>query len=201
MKDMSKKTPACILKFWFGEAEDDAAVNAEKAPLWWGKNPQQDAQITAEFADSLRAAAAGELDEWVDSAQSCLALIIALDQFPRVIYRDTPEAFGCDAKAREICEQGLAKGLDRELRDIERIFFYLPLEHSEALADQDHSIRRYEELAGSAIAELFQVTLDFAHAHRDIIMKFGRFPHRNAILGRESTVEELEFLSQPGSSF
>jgi uncharacterized protein (DUF924 family) len=198
------QTTDAILQFWFGDEADDLAVNRAKAALWWGKSPEQDAQITDRFADTLAAAAAGQLDAWANSARACLALIITLDQFPRVIHRNSPDAFACDAHARALTVAGLARGFDRELRHIERVFFYLPLEHSEQLADQDASVARYQALADSAPPahkQLFTNTLDFAHRHRDIIVRFGRFPHRNAILQRQSTPEEIDFLTQAGSSF
>jgi len=131
-------------------------------------------------------------------------LILLLDQLPRAIHRDTPEAFAQDAAARILVEQGLESGADGLLRPIERLFFYLPLEHSEDLEDQDRSVELFRELAesvpdGQRLA--FTNFVDYAQKHRDVVASFGRFPHRNRILGRESTAEEIAFLEQPGSSF
>jgi uncharacterized protein (DUF924 family) len=201
---MAIKTPDDIRQLWFGSEQDDLAVNQSQAPLWWSKNAEQDAYIAREFADTLAAARAGELDAWAQSPGDCLALILVLDQFPRVIHRDTPDAFSSDPLARRHCLAGLAAAQDQSLRPIERIFFYLPLEHSEDLSQQDESISRYQALANSAKPahrELFGNTLIFAEKHREFIARFGRFPHRNAILGRESTPAEPAFLQEPGSSF
>lgn len=197
---MAIKTPDDIRQLWFGSKQDDLAVNQGQAPLWWSKNAEQDGQ----FADTLPAARSGELDAWAQSPGDCLALILVLDQFPRVIHRDTPDSFACDPIARRHCLAGLAAAHDQSLRPIERIFFYLPLEHSKDLAHQGESTSRYQALANSATPahrQLFGNTLIFAEKHRDIIARLGRFPHRNAILGRESTPAEPAFLQEPGSSF
>ena len=131
-------------------------------------------------------------------------MIILADQFSRNMYRDTPRAFFSDPKARTWCKAGLENGADRTLRPIERIFFYLPMEHSESLDDQVRSVALCKELAESvpdAHRELFDGYLNYAVRHCEIVERFGRFPHRNAILGRESTDEEIAFLAKPGSSF
>ena len=133
-----------------------------------------------------------------------MALILLLDQMPRVIHRGTPGAFAQDDKARRFADKGLASGADRLLRPIERVFFYLPFEHSEDAADQERSVELFQELAAEVPEEWkksFDFYLDFAVRHEAIIDRFGRFPHRNAILGRESTPEEIEFLKEPGSGF
>jgi uncharacterized protein (DUF924 family) len=133
-----------------------------------------------------------------------LALILLLDQLPRAIHRDTAAAFAQDAKARRVAGQGLDSGADRLLRPIERLFFYLPFEHSEVLDDQDRSVELFRELlleVPPSHRETFAGFVDYAVRHRDVIKQFGRFPHRNVILGRESTPEEKAFLEQPGSSF
>ena len=131
-------------------------------------------------------------------------MIILADQFSRNMYRDTPRAFENDALALSWCKGGLESGVDRELRPIERVFLYMPLEHSESVEDQHRSVTMFTELAQSVPAQqrkLFDGYIDYAVRHRDIVQRFGRFPHRNAILGRESTEEEVAFLQQPGSSF
>ncbi len=197
-------TPATILETWFPN-------DPEKAnKLWWGKDPALDAELSERFGATLEAAKRGELDEWAVTAQGRLALVILLDQLSRNIYRGTPEAFAADTKARVLVHQGLAVGDDKVLKPIERLFFYLPLEHSEELADQDRCVALCREVA-LAVAndpeadpgrvKQFESFVDYAIRHRDIIARFGRFPHRNAVLGRASTAEELEFLAQPGSSF
>jgi uncharacterized protein (DUF924 family) len=133
-----------------------------------------------------------------------LALILLLDQLPRAIHRATPAAFAQDSKARRVAGRGLESGADRLLRPIERLFIYLPFEHSEDIADQDRSVELFRELAASvpkAHLRTFAGFVDYAVRHREVIARFGRFPHRNLILGRESTPEEKAYLEQPGSSF
>ena len=193
-----------LLEIWFGDDPDDAAVSAAKAELWWGHSPATDEQLRERFGAAASAAAAGELDNWIGSSRGRLALILLLDQLPRAIHRDTPEAFAQDDAARKTAAQGLESGADQLLRPIERLFFYLPFEHSEDLEDQDRSVELFRELALSVPEEqrpTFAGFVDYAKRHREVIARFGRFPHRNRILGRESTAEEIAFLKQPGSSF
>lgn len=149
-------------------------------------------------------AAAHELDNWTQTPAGCLALILLTDQFPRNIYRDTPRAFAFDPLARAWCKEGLRNRMHESLRPIERVFFYLPLEHSESLDDQLHAVALFEELVTIVPQEqrnTFDGFVDYAHRHHEVIGRFGRFPHRNRILGRTSTEEELRFLEQKGSSF
>jgi uncharacterized protein (DUF924 family) len=196
--------PASILDFWFGTNKDDAALAAERAKLWWIKSDETDSVIRARFEEVARKAARGELDTWAESPQGRLALIILTDQFPRNMFRNTPEAFAFDALARAWCKEGLRNNVHLALRPIERVFFYLPLEHSESLDDQEQSVALFRELVdgvGNESREVFAGFLDYALRHREVIARFGRFPHRNRILGRESTVEEIAFLKEPGSSF
>ena len=193
-----------ILAFWFGDDPDDSATAAAKAELWWGHSPATDEVLQERFGSAASAAAAGVLDHWTGSPRGRLALILLLDQLPRAIRRDTPEAFAQDDAARKTAAQGLESGADRLLRPIERLFFYLPFEHSEDLEDQDRSVELFRELALSVPEEqrpTFAGFVDYANRHREVIDRFGRFPHRNRILGRESTAEEIAFLEQPGSSF
>lgn len=193
-----------ILNFWFGDEADDAAVAKQCATLWWKKNPAVDQQIRTRFALVLDAAAKGDFDRWLDDGRGYLAMIILADQFSRNMYRDTPRAFAYDGFSLRWCKAGMASGKDRMLRPIERVFFYLPMEHSESLDEQRRSVAVFKELAESvpsAHRELFEGYVNYAVRHREIIERFGRFPHRNVILGRESTLEEIEFLKGPGSSF
>jgi uncharacterized protein (DUF924 family) len=193
-----------ILAFWFGDEPDDATVAAGRAPLWWSGDPGTDAEIRRRFEPLVEAAGAGELDEWRSSIRGRLALVLLTDQFPRSIYRGTPAAFACDAIARSLCLESLADGSDCELRPIERVFLYLPFEHSESLADQDRAVELFRTLAAEVapgIRPTFEEYLDYALRHRTIIERFGRFPHRNAILARPSTPAEIAFLEEPGSSF
>ncbi|MBI3015983.1 MAG: DUF924 domain-containing protein [Candidatus Tectomicrobia bacterium] len=191
------------MRFWFGEAGDRERI-ADRIRFWFQGGEGVDRAIQTEFAGDVERAAAGRLDRWKESARGRLALIILLDQFSRNIYRDTPGAFANDAQARELCLEGLRTGVDRDLGTFERAFFYLPLEHSEDIALQERSVRCFQELldgVGPEWKETFSSFLDYAVRHRDVVKRFGRFPHRNEILGRASTPEETEFLRQPGSSF
>jgi len=197
-------TVQAVLEFWFGSNPDDAAVAKEKSTLWWSKNPQVDDEIRGRFEGLVAKAAAGELSDWEATPAGRLALILLTDQFPRNIYRDSPRAFAYDAKALAWCVDGIEQHVDRKLRPIERVFFYLPLEHAESLEHQDKSVKHFGELV-SIVDEpdkaVFKEYLDFAIRHRDIIARFGRFPHRNKILGRQFTAREIAFLNEPGSSF
>ncbi len=198
------ESPDTIREFWFGAEADDALVAQQRSALWWKKDARTDAHIRRRFEACVLAAARHELDAWSSSAAGCLALIILTDQFPRNMYRDTPQAFAFDALAQAWCKQGLRDGVHQALRPIERVFFYLPLEHAESLPDQERVVELFRQLATEADAgheAVFEGFLDFAQRHRDVIARFGRFPHRNRIIGRPSTAEELAFLKQPGSSF
>lgn len=198
------ETPDSVHDFWFGADPDDARVAERRAAVWWSKNAAIDAEMRLRFGGLVEAARAGGLDDWASTPRGLLALVLATDQFPRNVHRDTRWAFASDALARRWCRHALERGLDAACRPIERVFLYLPLEHSEDLADQHESVRRFSALAAAAeprLRTLFDGYLDYALRHRDIVARFGRFPHRNAILGRESTAAEREFLTQPGSSF
>lgn len=193
-----------VLKYWFGSNPDDSAVAAEKSKLWWKKNPQIDEEIRQRFQSHVDAAGRGELSHLASTARGRLALILLTDQFPRNIYRGTAQAFAYDPIALSNCLEALADGSDLRLRPIERAFIYLPLEHSESLEHQDRSVALFTDLANNATEAgkpTFLNYLDFAIRHREIIARFGRFPHRNEFLGRDSTPEEIEFLTQPGSKF
>jgi uncharacterized protein (DUF924 family) len=199
------ETPDTIREYWFGTALEDTAVTArERARLWWSKNPELDNEIRRRFENCVIKAGSGELDHWASNPQDRLALILLTDQFPRSIYRDSAKAFAFDTKALSLARDGVDLGFDNALRSLEKVFFYLPLEHSELLADQQQSVSLFQKLvdeAGPDQKPTFAEYFDFAMRHRDIISHFGRFPHRNEALGRISTPEELAFLQQPGSGF
>lgn len=197
-------TPAAVLEFWFGADRARALRDPARIRLWWRKDPATDADIRARFATGVAAALDERLHHWADEPDGLLALVLLADQFTRNIQRDTPAAFAGDPLALAWCRQGIARGDEALLSAAERAFLYMPLEHSERLADQDECVARFERLvAGSAPADRGALAgmLDYARRHRDVIARFGRFPHRNAILGRASTVEELAFLQTPGTSF
>lgn len=182
-----------VLDFWFGGT-------GQRRREWFVKNAEFDAEIAQRFGPLIEAALRGELAAWPnDGAAAALAQIVVLDQFTRNVFRSTPRAFGGDARALAAARAMVAAGQDQELPPLLRAFAYLPFEHAEDLAMQDESVRLFAALALQA-PELDDM-LDYAHRHRAVIARFGRFAHRNAILGRESSVEELAFLQQPGSSF
>jgi uncharacterized protein (DUF924 family) len=172
-----------VLHFWFDEHARD----------WFVKNPSFDEGVRTRFASLHADAAAGLLAHWADEARSCLALVIVLDQFPRNMYRGEARAFATDALARAAARVILAQGWNRQMAPSEQLFAYLPFEHSESLEDQ--------KLACDLMKDFDTDQLRYAIRHREIIERFGRFPHRNGILGRESTAAEIEFLKLPGSGF
>jgi uncharacterized protein (DUF924 family) len=181
-----------ILKFWFGEPPGAAR------PEWFRKDAAFDEEIRQRFGETHAAAAGGRLEHWRDGPEPMLALVVVLDQFSRNLYRNDARAFAQDAHALECARQAIARGDDRELLPVQRQFLYLPFEHSEDLADQERGLELMAPL--EAFAETRGV-LEWARRHRDIVARFGRFPHRNAALGRASTPEEIEFLRKPGSGF
>lgn len=188
-----------VLDFWFGSPGDPGYGSARKA--WFVKDDAFDARIRSRFLALHEAAATRRLEGWRASAPDCLALVVVLDQFSRNMFRGTPEAFACDSYALELAEHAVGARLDAVVPPVHRMFFYLPFEHSESLLDQERSVALFAALRREMQHEAFDSAHDYAVKHRVVIERFGRFPHRNAILGRESTSEEIEFLAQPGSSF
>ena len=196
--------PEDVLDFWFGQPGPAAEVAARQRALWFGKSAANDQQVTERFADTLIAAGAGQLDHWALSPRNRLALIVVLDQFPHHIHRNHGQSFAYDAQSLARAQAMIQNGDANRVVPIERVFVYLPLEHAESLALQDESVALYSQLAADASAAerpLFKGFLDYAQQHRDVVVRFGRFPHRNALLGRPSTAEEIEFLKLPGSRF
>jgi uncharacterized protein (DUF924 family) len=196
--------PDRVLAFWFGPPGSASEIAGRQRKLWFGKSPENDRAIIERFAATLAAATAGRLDHWARTPHGRLALVIVLDQFPHHIHRDQPQAFATDPQSLALSLDVLAAGEDGQLAPIERVFLYLPLEHAESLELQERSVSLYEKLAHQAAADeraLFDGFLDYARKHRDVVARFGRFPHRNEILERPSTPDELEFLKQPGSRF
>ncbi len=197
-------TPEAVLDFWFGAPGAAADIAARQSKLWFGKSAANDQLVTERFAETLVAAGRGELDGWNGSPRGRLALIVVLDQFPHHIHRNHGLSFAYDAQSLAIALDMIQRGEDARIAPIERVFAYLPLEHAETMAMQDLSVAQYEKLAAEASpAEqgLFEGFLDYARKHRDVVARFGRFPHRNELLGRPSTPDEIEFLKQPGSRF
>lgn len=186
-----------VLDFWFLPPGDPK--HGEPRDVWFRKDPAFDSVIRDRFGPLLDAIARGELDAWGTSPRARLARILVADQFTRNTRRDDPRAFALDPLALAEARALIADGGDRKLLPAERSFAYLPFEHSESLADQEEGIRHFEALAAEAPA--WQDSLDWAIKHRDVIARFGRFPHRNDVLGRESTADERAFLERPGSRF
>lgn len=193
-----------LLDWWFGRGSTAAEVAAARGKLWFGKQDSQDNEARERFSEQVEQALTGGLPAWQVNPQGWLANILLLDQLPRMLFRDSPRAFAGDALARQLAQLGLAQGWDLQLAPIQRVFIYLVLEHAEDLALQDHAITHFTALLGSAEPSeqaLFAGYLDYAERHQRVIARFGRFPHRNAILGRASSAEELLFLREPGSRF
>ena len=199
-----------ILQFWFGTLPTTRSQLQERMPFWFGSDePEElhvltDQEIATRFATDVQRALTGQLNGWADSPRRRLALILLLDQFPRNIYRGTAAAFSGDSKAMPLAIEGLQHGADATLDPIERIFFYMPLQHAESREIQDESVAAFRRLADEAPPQLhgtFQDVLRFAEKHRDIIQEFGRFPHRNEILNRPSTSNETEYLRRGAPSF
>ena len=190
-----------VIKFWFGNDINEPNLAKRQSPLWWQKNPQIDALIREKFADGLQGIVTGHYDHWLSSPRGRLAAIIVLDQFSRNMYRDKPQSFAHDPLALKWCMEGMALKQDIELPFIGRVFFYLPLEHSETIEMQNLSVEKFTELAVADKSETFTGFQDFAQRHRAVIEKFGRYPHLNSILGRESSAEEKTYIEQPGSGF
>ena len=194
-----------ILEYWFGpNPHDAAACNEAQSKLWWGKSAKTDTEIAERFGETLARAGRGELDDWAEDPTSCAALIVVLDQFSRVIHRDTPGMFEQDDRAQALALRMLESGAIDELHPIQRSFVLMPLMHAESEGLQDRGVEAFAALAQAVPEEIrkpFDNFHQYAIQHRDIVARFGRFPHRNANLGRESTPEELAFLEQPNSSF
>jgi uncharacterized protein (DUF924 family) len=188
--------PGGILRFWFGHDLGDVPPVLQRR--WFAKEPAFDGEVLTRFVATYQEALTGALDGWRLGPLRCLAFVILLDQFPRNMFRGTAKAFASDSLALSAARHAVTEGFDREVPTLARVFFYLPFEHSETVADQDHCVRLLEQWRDAPEMESFA---DYARRHREVIARFGRFPHRNATLGRQSTPEELAFLSQPGSSF
>lgn len=201
-------TPAEVWAWWFGppsEAWSDAEITKRRMHVWFGGGPAVDAELSARFGATVRAALAGELESWLDHHVGRMALLLALDQFTRNLYRGTAEAFAGDPRARAVLARARAEGDLHSARPVERFFLALPLEHHEDRASQAEAVAMTralaDEMAHTEAKATFENIYDYAVRHQVVVERFGRFPHRNAVLGRESTAEEIAFLQTPGSSF
>ena len=189
------RLPGEVLEFWFSE---------QSQPLWFERNAAFDQEIRTRFGANVAAACLGELDYWVRAVDSSLALVLLLDQFPRNIHRGTLRAYAGDVRARGTADTAIERGFDRRTPLDRRFFFYLPFEHSENPKDQARSValfRRWAEEHRGADRERALEQMKYVLRHQEIVERFGRFPHRNTVLGRESTPDEVAFLKEPNSSF
>jgi uncharacterized protein (DUF924 family)/uncharacterized protein YciI len=193
-----------VLRFWFGDLDAQGQADAAHSQRWYRKDPAFDRLVTDTFGELHAAVTRGERDHWLATPQGRLAVIIVLDQLSRNMFRDTPRSFAQDVRAQAVALEGLARGEDRQLPAAERSFFYMPLMHAEDRALQERCVAAFsgwrDELSGAA-RERVEGLLKYAVQHHDIVRRFGRFPHRNRLLHRESTAEEVAFLKEPGSSF
>lgn len=193
-----------ILAFWFKEQELTAPQIDRRMDTWFGEDPLFDHEIDKEFGADVEMACAGQLNRWADEPRGRLALIILIDQFRRNIHRNTAKAFSMDKLALKLCVEGAMQKKDKGLTPIQKVFFYMPLQHAESTKVQAKSVELFARLAESVsptYRETFQTIAQFAELHRDIIDQFGRFPHRNKLLGRENTAEEDEYLAGDSPDF
>jgi uncharacterized protein (DUF924 family) len=197
-----------VREFWFGKLPVSPEALAARMDFWFGEDASslavRDAEIRARFGELLERAAGGRLESWADGPRRRLSLILLLDQFPRNIFRGTARAFAYDSRALALTLSGMQSGADAALDAAERIFFYMPLQHAESREVQDESVAACRRLLAEAPAELrpsFAAVLEYAEHHRSVIERFGRFPHRNRVLGRESTPAEEAWLSVSGERF
>lgn len=206
---MADKSPNAgiddILDYWFEGYPTDSGQLKALMKKWFSVSADNDSELNERFGRIARAAAADELPAWPETAHGRLALILLLDQLPRNLHRGTASAFAQDTKALALTLGGIEKGQDRTLNPLQRIFFLMPLQHAESRATQARSTEAFSALAiehqGGPTGPLLKNAAKFALEHREIVDRFGRFPHRNRVLGRESTDEELEFLASGGPSF
>lgn len=186
-----------VLDFWLGDGLQLGWCSDNRDELWFGGGPELDADIRQRFGPLVEQAMAGGLGDWEAHMHTRLALVLLLDQFTRNIHRGQPRAFAGDVRAQRLVRDALATGLDRDLATVGHVFLYMPLVHAEDLASQDEAVARFQRLVDTSPPELSETlgrNLHFAQLHRDIVRRFGRFPHRNTALGRASTAEEVDFL-------
>ncbi|GAA5235787.1 DUF924 domain-containing protein [Verticiella sediminum] len=186
-----------VLDFWFLPAGQPGHMGQRQA--WFAKDPVFDAEVRERFGPWVEQALTGGLRDWEAQPEGALARVLLLDQFPRNVFRDTPRAYAGDVPAVELALRMIDAGWDLMLPPVQRQFVYLPLMHAEDIALQERCVALYTALAAQAPEH--RSALDFAYRHRDIVLRFGRFPHRNQVLGRAGTADEAEFLKTPGSSF
>ena len=192
-----------ILAFWFMERTLSTPQIDSRMDLWFGEDHVFDHEVLTEFSDDVERASEGQLDHWAHEPRGRLALILLLDQFRRNVYRNTADAFAKDKAALKLCVEGAMEKMDKELSPIQRVFFYMPLQHAESRSVQKKSRDVYGRLCGTVSPTYnatFETIFHFAELHADIVEQFGRFPHRNAVLGRHTTPAEKVFLEVGGFS-
>ncbi len=193
-----------VLDFWFCDSELDSPQLDSRMDRWFGASDELDAQIHEEFGTLIEQATAGRLDDWTKTPKGRLALIILLDQFCRNVYRGSAGAYTHDKTALKIAIEGTMAGDHKQLNSFERMFFFMPLQHSESLKIQEKSVGIFNALAetvSGTLHETFLAAAQFAELHRDIVAEFGRFPHRNAVLGRPNSSAEATYLADDNPSF
>jgi len=193
-----------ILQFWFGDVDELGRSDVMHSRRWFMKDDAFDREIRDRFGETFADVRAGHREQWLDDPRGRVAYVIVLDQFPRNMFRGTARMFEGDRQALAAAVEGIARHDDAELNVNERSFLYMPFMHSEDVDMQDRSVALFTELAEGAPSELrgsLVAAVQYAEKHREIITRYGRFPHRNAVLGRESRPEELAFIAQPGSGF
>ena len=197
-------SPEHVLEFWFGPIAPDGACQPAFIKRWWAKNPEFDREVSTRFAHHIADAEAGGLEALKQNAEGCLALILLCDQMTRNSRRDQAAMYSADPFAQETLRHALAQGFDRELRTMQRYFLLMPLMHAESRELQRQGVERFDQLvleAEPGAVEAAKGAADYMRKHEVIVARFGRFPHRNKILARASTPEEVAFLKEPGSSF
>lgn len=193
-----------VLEYWFGETVRDPSKVPGRMGFWFGSDPGRDQDMRERWGSLVAAASEGRLDPWTRTPRGRLAVLLLMDQFRRNIFRGTAGAFQRDGRARYLMRDGIARMMDLNLTPVERVFFYMPLQHSESLEDQELGVDRYLQVEREVASEYRPIFADFrkyAQLHRDIIARFGRFPHRNAILGRRDTAEERAWIASGGETF
>lgn len=201
---MTTSPAETVLTYWFGEQRDEPAWLEARRRRWFGGGEAADAEVRERFLALTEEARAGGLQGWEAEPRGLLALLILLDQFSRSLYRGSPEAYRADPAARALVRRAQASGWEARYTPLERVFLYMPLMHSESLEEQQECVRLFEALAQQTrgpTGDAVRGSLDFARRHRDVVQRFGRFPHRNAALGRPTTPEEAAFLQQKPEGF
>lgn len=188
---------------WFGETLDSPAAIAARGDWWFKADDERDAMLKSKYGELVEHCASGAMYRWLEKPEGRLAMIIALDQLPRNLFRGSPRAFAYDAYTTALCLSAVHTGQDRILKPVQRVFLYMPLQHFEDLQGQDTGIALYERLAreNSEWPVFREEFLSFARVHRDIIARFGRFPHRNRVLGRQNTPAEEQYLAGDAPTF